>query len=81
MGLGMFCWSVFKGLLKKGSQEAGINVVKSSFPYARGFGKGKAKCEDAGKGNKCGIGRKGTHTGTGSQRPWRGNEGKAGTTN
>lgn len=58
-----------------------MKVIRSPFPYVRGFGKGKAKGEDAGKGNKWGIGRKGAHTGTGSWRPWRGNEGKAGTAN
>lgn len=76
-----FIWSVSKGLLKKESQTAGVNVMRSPFPCVRRFGKGEAKCEDAGKGNKCGTGRKGTYWGTGSHRPWRGKEGKAGITN
>lgn len=78
-------WNVslecFKGLLQQESQTAGVIVISSLFPYVRGLGKGEAKCEDAGKGNKRGTGRKGTYLGTGSQRPWRGNGGNAGTTN
>lgn len=70
-----------KGLLKKESPVAGRNAIKSPFPCVRKFGKGEAKYEDAGKGNKCGIGREGTQQGTGSQRPWRGKEGKAGIAN
>lgn len=78
-------WNVsFAGFLKvfwkKESQTAGRNVIKSPFPWVRKFGKGEAKCEDAGKGNKCGRGREGTQRGTGSQRPWRGKEKKAGIT-
>lgn len=63
---------------KKGVSSIGVNVIRSPFPCVRGFGRGEAKCEDAGEGNKCGTRWKGTSSGTGSQRPWRRNEGKAG---
>lgn len=56
-----FIWTDFKGLLEKESQTAGANVIRSPFPCVRRFGKGEVKCEDAGKGNKCGTGREGTY--------------------
>lgn len=77
-------WECFVGMFLKVFSRVSrgwVDVIKSPFAHVRGFGKGKAKCEDAGEGNKCAVGRKGAHTGTGRRRPWRGNEGKAGTTN
>ena len=80
LAFGMFLWKVCRSLWgkKKRVSSIGVNVIRSPFPCVRGFGRGEAKCEDAGEGNKYGTGWNRTSSGTGSQRPWRGNEGKAG---
>lgn len=58
LGFGTVSLECALGLLKPESPALVVKVIGSPFPHVRGFGKGEAKCEHSGKGNKCGTGER-----------------------
>lgn len=56
---------------KKRVSSIGVNVIRSPFPCVRGFGRGEAKCEDAGK--EINVEQAGTELPPGHRKPetWR----------